>query len=202
MSPPLWSLGVLAGGASTRMGSDKASRPFRDTTLLDHAIARFAPAGMPVLVSTRAAGGLARAGTVPVFDAEPGLGPLAGIAALLARAPAPFLLIAPIDLPLLPPACGEAMAGALHPDSQAVVLSWKGRVEPFPALVSRDLAPLLAGLLHRGLRRADAFHGPASARVVPFVDLFPGWDPEAAFLNVNTPEDLRRAELLIASEGR
>src|SRR5205823_10919946 len=141
---------------------------------------------------------------------EPGLGPLAGIAALVAQAPAPWLLVMPVDLPLFPQACGEAMVGAVRqPDllaqvgdpaaaagAPALALSWQGRVEPLPVLVSRDLAPLLNGLLQRGLRRADAFHEEARARLVRFEDVFPGVDPAVAFLNVNTPADLARAEAL------
>jgi len=202
VSTPAWSLAVLAGGQSSRMGSDKAARPFAGRTLLDHAIARFAPPGTPVLVSTRGeAPAAASALATPVLDDVPGLGPLAGIAALVARAPAAFLLVMPVDLPLFPAVSGAAMASALE-GAGALAISWKGRVESLPALVSRDFAPLLNDLLRRGLRRADAFHEPARARIVPFEALFPGIDPEEAFLNVNTPADLARAEALLASERR
>jgi molybdopterin-guanine dinucleotide biosynthesis protein A len=201
VSAPAWSLAILAGGQSARMGSDKAARPFAGTTLLDHAIARFAPPGAPVLLSTRPGFEAASTRAIPVKDDVPGLGPLAGIAALALRAPAAFLLVMPVDLPLFPATCGAAMAAALD-GSAALAISWKGRVEPLPALVSRDLAPCLNDLLRRGLRRADSFHEPARARVVPFETLFPGIDPAAAFLNVNTPADLARAEALLASERR
>jgi molybdopterin-guanine dinucleotide biosynthesis protein A len=196
-----WSLGVLAGGQSTRMGSDKASRAFGGGTLLSHVARRFGPPGAAVTVSTRSPEVALPAGAARVLDAEPGLGPLAGIAALLARAPTPWLLVVPVDLPLLPPECGRVLASASD-DCDAVVFSWKGRVEPFPALVSRRLAPLIADLLRRGLRRADSFHGEAPCRVLAFEDVFQGRDPAVAFLNVNTPEDLARAERLAASEPR
>jgi molybdopterin-guanine dinucleotide biosynthesis protein A len=201
MNVQAWSLGVLAGGQSSRMGADKASRPFAGGTLLTHAIARFARPGSPVLVSTRSAEVAVPEGAVAVPDAEAGLGPLAGLAALLARAPAPWLLVLPVDLPLFPAGCGAALSGAAA-DHDAVLLSWKGRVEPFPALVDRSLARGVKDLLRRGLRRADAFHDHARCRVIAFEELFPGSDPELAFLNVNTPEDLRRAEALLASEPR
>jgi molybdopterin-guanine dinucleotide biosynthesis protein A len=199
VTAPSWSLAVLAGGLGTRMGSDKGSRPFAGKTLLEHAIGRFAPGGAPLLVSTRpGAEASVPKGATAVPDDVPGLGPLAGIAALVARAPSPFLLVVPVDLPLLPAGCGAAMAAAVG-DAAAVVLSFEGRVEPLPVLVSRDLAPLLNDLLRQGLRRADAFHEAARARVVPFETIFPGADPAAAFLNVNAPDDLARAEALLAS---
>ena len=77
----------------------------------------------------------------------------------------------------------------------------EGRVEPFPALIARTLAPRVRELLDRGLRRADAFHAHARCRVLPFDAAFPGRDAHAAFFNVNTPDDLARAEALLASEG-
>ena len=196
-----WSLGVLAGGQGARMGGGKASRPFHGRTLLEHTIARFASDGTTALVSTRNAAEPVPAGATAVPDAEPGLGPLAGIAALLARAPERWLLVLPVDLPLFPVGCGAAMADAAGGDDEAVLLEWRGRVEPFPALIARTLAPRVRELLDRGLRRADAFHAHARCRVLSFDAAFPGRDPHAAFFNVNTPADLARAEALLASEG-
>jgi molybdenum cofactor guanylyltransferase len=201
MTAAPWSLGVLAGGRSVRMGSDKASRPFLGGTLLSHAIARFGTPGAPVLVSTRAPDVEVPPAVVPVLDAEPGLGPLSGLAALLARAPAPWLLVMPVDLPVFPADCGSVLLASAG-GHDAVVLSWKGRVEPFPALVARGLKTVVDDLLRRGLRRADAFHAHARCRVLEFETAFPGADPAAAFLNVNTPEELARAESLLASERR
>jgi molybdopterin-guanine dinucleotide biosynthesis protein A len=68
-------------------------------------------------------------------------------------------------------------------------------------LVASGLAPRVRELLGRGLRRADAFHAHARCRVVSFETLFPGRDAGVAFFNVNTPDDLARAEQLVASEG-
>jgi molybdopterin-guanine dinucleotide biosynthesis protein A len=196
-----WSLGVLAGGQGARLGGDKAARPFGASSLLGHAIARYAPAGSPVLVSTPARGAPVPAGATAVPDSEPGLGPLAGIAALLARAATPWLLVVPVDLPLFPPRCGEALAAAAG-EADGVVLAWRGRVEPFPALIARGLAGPIDALLQRGLRRADSWHAHVRCRIVPFETVFPDSDGGNAFFNVNTPDDLARAEALLASEGR
>jgi molybdenum cofactor guanylyltransferase len=195
----VWSLGVLAGGMSTRMGVDKASLLFAGTTLLEHVIARLAPPGVSVLVSTRSRDAFAPPGTMKIPDEAPGLGPLAGIGALLEAAPTPFLVVVPTDMPLVPKNCGEALLGA-RDAADAVVLSWNGRVEPFPALLSRDLAPVVRGLLDGGARRADSFHAHVRSRALPFEQVFPDVDPALAFLNVNTPADLRRAEEVSASE--
>ena len=62
---------VLAGGRSSRFGSDKAAAMFRDRTLADHAAAAIAPFVEAVV----------RVGGDGVPDVpRPGLGPLGGIA--------------------------------------------------------------------------------------------------------------------------
>jgi molybdopterin-guanine dinucleotide biosynthesis protein A len=180
------------------MGRDKASLPFRGATLLEHVVARLSPPGAPVLVSTRGASAAVPPGATAVPDPEPGLGPLAGIAALLGAAPSEWVLVVPTDLPLLPPSCGDDLF-AWSGSHDAVVVSSAGRVEPFPVLVRRALAPAVRDLLRAGERRADSFHAAGRTRVVGFDDVFPGVDPQVALLNVNLPADLARAEALLAS---
>lgn len=194
-----WSLGVLAGGMSTRMGVDKASLLFAGTTLIEHVIARLAPPGVSVLVSTRSREAFAPPGAMKIPDEQPGLGPLAGIVALLAATPTSFLVLVPTDMPLVPRGCGEALLAARE-DADAVVLSWKGRVEPFPALIARDVAPVVRGLFDAGARRADSFHAHVRCRTLLFEQVFPDHDPAVAFMNVNAPSDLRQAEEVLASE--
>lgn len=70
---------VLAGGRSSRFGSDKASAVVHGRTLLDHAVAALAAQCEAVVIVGR--------GGVPDWP-EPGRGPLGGIAGALVRAQA------------------------------------------------------------------------------------------------------------------
>lgn len=189
---PIWSLGILAGGYSTRMGRDKASLPFGDVTLLDHVRRRLVPDGVPARIATRPDGPGRDAGLPWVPDVLPGEGPLSGIAALLQDAPTPFVLVVPCDAPCLPSDLGDRLLSCA-PSVDAVLLSDAGRVQPLPALLSRDLGPVIAGLLAAGERKAAAYVDRVPCAIVPFDRLWPGLDPAEALMNVNDEPALLRA---------
>lgn len=88
---------VLAGGASTRMGCDKALLQLDGRSLLARAVGLLQAAGAePVVVSG------ARAGYDSVADAYPERGPLGGLASVLSARAAlreRLLLVLPVDVP-------------------------------------------------------------------------------------------------------
>ena len=73
---------ILAGGASSRFGSDKAAALFEGRALIDHVIAALAPQVDALVVVGRDWPGLARIDDLPVA----GLGPLGGLAGALGHA--------------------------------------------------------------------------------------------------------------------
>lgn len=92
---------VLAGGLSTRFGSDKALAMLDGLTLLDRAVAALAPHCDAVAVVGRAVDGIASIADWP----RPGMGPLGGIAGGLGHAAAhgfDRLLTIPVDCVQLP----------------------------------------------------------------------------------------------------
>ena len=178
---------VLLGGASSRMGRDKA---------------HLAVGGVPG--ATRAARLLATlfeevllVGGSPPEDApgrrvSDGDGPacaLRGLVAALAAASAPRVLVVATDLPLLTP--DLLLALVAWPEADAVVPQTSHGPQPLCALYARDAvlpaarARLASGeLALHGLLAAVATSqlGPADlARLDP---------PGSALFNLNTPEDL------------
>jgi molybdopterin-guanine dinucleotide biosynthesis protein A len=115
---------VLAGGQSSRFGSDKALAEYRGQTLLAHAVDALSGWCEHVIVVGRAA---APAPTLPDWP-RPGMGPLAGIAAALHHArdeDYAFVLtcgVDSLDLPEdLPDLLGPAPAFV---DTQPIVGLW------------------------------------------------------------------------------
>jgi molybdenum cofactor guanylyltransferase len=88
---------VLAGGQSTRMGRDKALLEWHGRPLLERQLDALRASGVDAL---RVSG--ERPGYHGVVDAQPGLGPLGGLAGIADALPGEAeLLVIPVDMPLL-----------------------------------------------------------------------------------------------------
>ncbi len=91
---------VLAGGRSTRFGSDKAQVLWHGLPLIDHVLNRLATVAAAVIVCGRLHAGATSIADRPASD----LGPLGGLNAALHFAAAngfEFVISAPCDAPLL-----------------------------------------------------------------------------------------------------
>lgn len=186
---------VLCGGASRRMGSDKAWLPYQGSTLLEHIVARLRPCVERVLVA--AAPGQSLPGLPEeveiVRDEVVDEGPLRGILTALDR-------LADDDLAVVwsvdePGAVAEWAVGLLarSQKAEAVVpmaddvrrpLTAVYRVGPARAAARR----LLAEKSTAAWRLAEALE----TRYVPIEELSPGGREAQSVHNVNTPDDYRR----------
>lgn len=102
MSPPLFGL-VLAGGASTRMRTDKAALQYHGQPQLQWAfelVSKFCAASF-VSVRPDQRTDAARAAHPQIVDRQPGIGPIAGISAALLEHPKAAWLVLACDLPFL-----------------------------------------------------------------------------------------------------
>ncbi len=198
---------ILAGGRSTRFGSDKASALLQGRPLLQWVIDAAVAGGAQSLVVVRAPGqrlpaSLAATVTLVELDDEfPGGGPLAGLATGLAHIEAPFAFAASCDVPLLQPALIRRLAELAAAARADVVMP---RVGGFPQ-------PLVA--VYRPAACAPAFRqaiqtGSTGGRIVPACSglhvLEPGEaelravDPDLrSFLNANTPARLDEISRLL-----
>jgi len=182
---------VLAGGASRRLGRDKAAETVGRRRLIDHAVrALSGVCAEVVVVSSRAATPTGDWRVVP--DRRAGAGPLAGIETALAEAErsgheAAFVLAC--DLPFVDEAVVAFIARALDqaPAVAPVASERHGEpgFEPLCAVYRTACLPTATALLDRGERSARALLAAVGGERI-------GVD-RAVFLNVNTEEDLARA---------
>jgi molybdopterin-guanine dinucleotide biosynthesis protein A len=185
---------ILAGGLATRMGGgDKGLLPLGGQTILDHVIARFAP--QVAALALNANGDAARFAHLDLPVLADGradfAGPLAGVLAGLdwARAQgADHIVTAAADTPYLPCDLVPRLQLAGGDLGLALAASPDGRQPTFglwPVALRDDLA--LA--LDQGLRKIVAFTQQHGAGQADFPD-------DLAFFNVNTPDDLARAQAM------
>ncbi|MEA2024292.1 MAG: molybdenum cofactor guanylyltransferase [Actinomycetota bacterium] len=91
---------VLAGGDSTRMGSDKAAVPFASSTMLETVLNSVATVGDPIVVGRTSAPN----GVPAIPDRRQGSrGPLTGLEAVLEHEPGRTIVLVAVDHPFLRP---------------------------------------------------------------------------------------------------
>jgi molybdopterin-guanine dinucleotide biosynthesis protein A len=190
------------------MGSDKALVQLGGHPLVAHAIGILREAGLTVSI----AGGKQELATfAPVVeDRQPGLGPLSGVCSALASTPAQWAVFTSVDLPLLPSSLVTCLLRhAMITGSTVTVPSVNGFAQTFPAVVARTALPAFEKELSAGRGGCfSAFEAAAaslgeSATFTPVEMLVQCGQiahPLAIhaalwFLNVNTAEDLRQAEV-------
>ncbi len=194
---------VLAGGKSIRMGRDKAMLPFRGQPLIEHVLHLVRAAGCdPRIAGSRAD----LAGYAPVLpDLHPGCGPLSGIEAGLAAAPAgSAVLFVAVDLPLLPASfLALLLERAAYSGALATVPVVGGRPQPLCAIYSAALLAGLSAALDAGeytvmrvfealtpVRERDFFHVEAALSVRGDLLRRQAEPLYRWFANINTPQEL------------
>ena len=134
-------------------------------------------------------------------DVQPGHGPLGGLHTALLEAAArqmDAVLLLACDLPLV----GEQILAAVAAHAEncaAVAPKRRAGVEPLCAVYASAALPLVAERLHGPDLSMHSLFRALDGQELDLTAL--GLDEGAAFLNVNTPEDLVRAESLMDRRG-
>lgn len=183
---------LLTGGASRRMGTDKALIEVDGQRLVDRAAAVLGAVADPVIEV-----GPGWSGLPAVREDPPGSGPLAALSAGAAALRAaghdgPVLLLA-VDMPRVGVELLRFLAGRAGPGT--AVPRAGGHPQPMCARYGPDvLAAVDERLAAGGRSLRDLLETMAAAGVVAWVER-EEWEPVGgtdAFSDVDTPEDLRR----------
>ncbi|MBK9168009.1 MAG: molybdenum cofactor guanylyltransferase [Bryobacterales bacterium] len=174
---------VLAGGRSSRMGSDKALLPFAGRALVLHvADLVAASAGSVTLIGSPERYGSLGLPLLP--DLRPGEGPLAGIEAALHAASADWNLVVACDMPRLSLPLLEGLFEVAEASGADAVVpcAASGRLEPLCTVWRDRCLAAVSEALDRGERRVSV--------VLDRVGALRWRSPDSeAFTNVNTPAD-------------
>jgi len=179
---------VLTGGASSRMGADKALLALHGHPLATIAAAALVEAGAREVFTVGGdRAGLRAAGLDARADDHPGQGPLGGLLTALRLAGQPVVVVLSCDMPVIDGPTVALLVGALARDPEAQVAApvIDGLVQGITAAYRGDAAPVLAQAFHGGERAVRrAIRG---LRLAPVL----GVDP-ARLVDVDRPDDLRR----------
>jgi molybdenum cofactor guanylyltransferase len=200
---------ILAGGSGKRMGvADKALVKVGDKTMLQRVIERLKPQVERLVLSANGDPSRFTAFNVPIVpDAVPAVGPLAGLLAGMRWSEknlpeARFVASVAADMPFIPLDLVAQLSEGCGRDENTVALAASSAgTHPVCGLWPVKLADGLERLLKSGestkvLTFADRF----MRLNVPFDDIvLPNGERVDPFFNVNTPEDVQRAEEIAAA---
>jgi molybdopterin-guanine dinucleotide biosynthesis protein A len=135
---------VLAGGLSTRMGRDKSLMELDGVPLWRRQYNLLAQAGAADrMLSVRADQKWPPLDVTRVVDAAPDLGPLAGIAAALAKTRHSHLLVLAVDMPRVPLAWFARIRERCAERIGVVGVRADGNFEPLAAIYPQAMLPLV-----------------------------------------------------------
>jgi molybdopterin-guanine dinucleotide biosynthesis protein A len=193
---------IQAGGESRRMGSDKALLPFLGQPLILRVLNRLAHIADEVLVTSNRPESYRFLDLTPVADLVPGIGALGGLYTTLSTAGHPYVAVAACDMPFASPELFLYELLVLRKTgADAVVPRLDGGTEPFHAVYrTESCLPHVMAAVEAGLRRADAWFDEVDMRYLSPSEIHP-YDPDnLAFMNINTPNELKEAEELAREE--
>ena len=183
---------ILAGGRSTRMGTDKAFVTFEGRTLL----ARALNVTRAVTSDVRIVGDPLKFSpfATVVEDIVPGCGPLAGIHAALRASPAEFNLILAVDMPFVSPALLQFLISRAEHSATTVTVPRSAQGwQPLCAVYRPRFADAAEEALHAGRYKIDALFAPLDTQAIEEQELERAGFSATAFRNLNTPEELAQA---------
>lgn len=190
--PPVTGL-VLAGGASRRMGRNKAFLELGGRALIEIVVERLAAVCAEVLIVAGDVGPYLGLGVPAVKDRFQGAGVLGGLHAGLEAASCELAIAVGCDMPFLNVALLEAFVG--WSEGFDVVLLRRGEeVEPLHATYRRTCLLPIEEAIRAGQRRIVSFFDKVRVRYLTPEEIIP-FDPELqSFFNVNTPEEWQIAQ--------
>jgi molybdopterin-guanine dinucleotide biosynthesis protein A len=196
---------ILAGGASARMGADKAQMRLGEETFVARIASQLNSVARRVRVVS-ARHGVELNGYEVVADLREDAGALGGIYTALVYAESAWAFVVSCDLPFVTKELFARLiavrdASLAQDDAIEIVapVQADGMRQPLCALYrAAACRARTAIMLDAGERRAQAILRRAKTRFVQFSELADLPAAELFFINVNTPEDYQRAREIYA----
>ena len=194
---------ILAGGLARRMGGgDKCLKRVGGRSILDHVVERLTPQVGPIVLNANgdparfAAQRLAVAADVVPGFAGPLAGVLTGMVWAAAHAPdMPWIVTVAGDAPFVPHDLVARLTAAVEAEhAEMACVASRGRDNPVTGIWPvRLAAELRRAIVDERIHKVDLWTARYSLARAEFPDA--PFDP---LFNVNTPDDLQMAEILLA----
>lgn len=183
---------VLAGGFSSRFGTNKALAKIGSDKLIEHVVARIEPLFEEVIIVTNDPLDYVELGKTIVTDIVPHQGPLGGIYTGLFFSRHEYAFVVACDMPFINPDFVQFLVDNAH-GNDVVVPSFDNKFEPLHAIYGRRCLGHMKSLLERDRRQVmEIFRRVKTLKIGE--EEIRKFDPEMkCFFNINTVDDWERA---------
>ena len=179
---------ILAGGQSSRMGSNKALLPYRGGRFIESIHRQLSGLFDELLLVTNTPEQYAFLGCRTVPDLYPGMGALAGLHAGLCGSRTPHIFAVACDMPYLNDSLIRALLARRHQADVVIPESGHG-LEPLHAVYGRGCLPAMEQALRSGRRRIISFFPQVRVQVFTSDHVATIDRDFSSFSNINTPAD-------------
>lgn len=186
---------ILAGGASRRMGRDKAHLPWGDATLIEHVVETLRPHVDELIVAVKDAGAFGGLRARVVEDLVPDAHALGGLYTGLTLAAYERCFVCACDTPFVNPTLIQFLVQQADGWDLVIPRTREG-LQPLHAVYRRTVLPAIEERLRARQWDLHAVVPNARARIIG-PEQIARLDPWAlSFFNVNTPEEYATARRL------
>ena len=177
---------ILAGGKSSRMGTDKGFIKYRSKYFITHIIEAMEPIVRDIIIVSDCA-------DYDIFNKQrvedeiKNAGPLAGVYTGLKHTRTAYNLIVSCDVPLIKTAVLTKLLEQRTEEAQVIQLQGENKTMPLLALYKKECEQKCLELLERGERRMKVAIAEFKTKTIEIEK--EEW--LRSMMNVNTPEDLK-----------
>ena len=187
---------IQAGGMSSRMGEDKALKPFLGRPLIQRVIDRLSPITDELIVTTNHPAEYTFLNLRLVADLKPGRGALGGLYTAIASATSPFVAVVACDMPFASQIFFEgARRLMVEEEADVVIAKTDEGYEPFHALYRRETClPAIESAIDADQWKVILWFPQVKVRMLTTNEV-KSFDPSGlCFWNLNTPDEFIEAE--------
>ena len=181
-----YSVGILAGGKSSRMGKNKALLEFESDTFIGHAVKEFR--GHEIIISASGQNEYEKLPAKIVNDENKDIGPIEGIRQVLKAASEDYVFICACDMPFITAKIADYIAEFISSDYDCYVITDEDRMHPLCAIYSKRVLPVIEKLIANGDHKLRLILDNSRTK---FISLGNTNFEKKIVRNVNTKEEYR-----------
>ncbi|MBR5386575.1 MAG: molybdopterin-guanine dinucleotide biosynthesis protein B [Clostridiales bacterium] len=181
-----YSVGILAGGKSSRMGKNKALLEYESDTFIGHAIKEFQ--GHEIIISASGQKEYEKLPAKIVSDENMDIGPIEGIRQILTAASEDYVFVCACDMPFITDKIADYIAEFISSDYDCYVITDEDRMHPLCAIYSKRVLPIIEKLIANGEYKIRLILENARTK---YISLENTTFEKKIVRNVNTKEEYR-----------